>query len=99
MAEPRVEPEVAADPPEEDEDLEPIVVDPRLPYLEVDHLQIGLTRDGGDRSASSIRRRSRSSRARRSASSASRARARRCCAGASPGPSARYGVDDDRAAG
>ncbi len=40
MVEPAVEPDLGAvSAPAADEDLEPIVVDPRLPYLEVDHLQ------------------------------------------------------------
>jgi peptide/nickel transport system ATP-binding protein len=46
MVEPAVEPEPLTIPAEEADYLEPIVVDPRKPYLEVDHLQIGLTRDG-----------------------------------------------------
>ena len=47
MVEPAVEPDLGAvSAPADDEDLEPIVFDPRLPYLEVDHLQIGLMRDG-----------------------------------------------------
>ena len=44
MVEPAVEPDLGAvSAPADDEDPEPIVFDPRLPYLEVDHLQIGLT--------------------------------------------------------
>jgi peptide/nickel transport system ATP-binding protein len=41
------EPPVAALPAAEEDAVE-IVVDPRKPYLDVDHLQIGLKRDGAD---------------------------------------------------